>query len=46
MKAMGDDMIFWDEMWNMSTNQLKKTTNKNGTITKDSVEDTQMESED
>ncbi len=38
-------MIFWDDMWNMSSKKLKKAT-KNEDTTKDSVEDTQVEPED
>jgi hypothetical protein len=35
-------MIFWDDMWNVPIKKLNKDEN----ITKDSVEDTQVESED
>jgi hypothetical protein len=43
---MGDDMIFWDEMWNFSSKDNIKKKDKDGTITKDSLEDSQMESKD
>lgn len=41
-----DDMIFWDDMWNMSGKKLKKIITKHENTSEDSVEDTQVEPKD
>mgnify|MGYP000045754156 CR=1 FL=1 len=42
---MEDDMIFWDEMWNVPSKKLKKI-NKDENITKDRMDDTPVEPKD
>lgn len=39
---MDNNMIFWDDMWNVPIKKLNKDEN----ITKDRMDDTQVESED